>query len=1273
MATHEGLHYPFGPPMRTFRSGLAALAVLAALTGCPRSSSSVTPHILESAAERAQKGTDEARTLALAGFHAYLVAGDAVLAQQRFDAAVAKDAGDAYALAGQHLMARRAGRTDRALTAALELATRSPQHPLAVFAARYVLDSVGTSKALDDDILQGVDRALAAGATGEAAYLLRGARLSVQVVRGDAKARDAALRELGGVGEASLVGPFSPFHVLSWDEEDPVRKTGSLAGPFTGAFGPLTPRTLRAPDGRLDLGGEPGEGDLYLWAFDAEVTEPGAYVVRSVSGTSHQVLLDGSPLLERRGWERASSTVTARTVDLPAGKHRFLLRQLKAGTSGVLTFSLLRVDGRPSGVRFTAATGPAPQPWGQGPEASEETPGVYPTAESLKVALEGEAGDLLATVLAVRDGMGRDADGSRRLMAAVEANTPALLALRAELSSVDRTVPTKVARGRATRDLESVLAKDPGNVSALLVRADLFLDDGQPAAALETLKGVDATKGPPAYLVSLTRARAALALDVESLAEESLQAALDAQPGLCEALGLQYSLARRRDAVERGDTLVEAQRGCPGMVVRQAEHARTRGDMEAAAKLYVDLLARDPASVSTGTSLANLYVALRRYDDATAVLRDLAKVWPRNADLVKRMADVREYAGQPAEALALREKALAMEGDDLSLRRAVERAKTGREVLQDQAIDGREAIRAYEAEPISGGSTSAFVLDAAAVRVYPDGSIVNRIHTVQKALEQSGVQDIAEVTVPRGAQVLALRTLKADGRVLEPENIEGKDTVSLPGVQVGDYIEVEYLLAEGPRGPAQPGFTASAFYFQIANQPNAWTTYTVVAPKGVGMKVDAHGMKAPAPKVEGDVEVFHYEARRVPPFIAEPDAPSSANEYLPFVLVGAGATGNDGLVRVYGDVFQDRWLRTAEVEAFARKAAEGKQGLEAVKALHAAAMQRFSGRDSGLGQSAASTAAQDRGSRLMVMKAGLDVLGIPARVVAIRTFNTDPAPYLFPQDSLLPFAALRVDLPGSEPVWVDTSVRFGPFGELPEPAMGGREAYLLPQPGKPPEKVATPPMKEAPGKEVRLSLKLAADGQLTGKGEEIYSGFEAAQIAEAFSQLSAESRNQALQGAVARYFGGASLSGVKLEHEEQVGAPFVLHYEFTVPRFGRQEGDKRMALGPLTFPAQLGRRYVQLSTRTTPLYIDNTEASRTQVTLELPGGWKLADPQASLNVDSPFGKFTRAEKQEGNTLTINESLRVPRTRVAPKQYEQFSGFTGDVDLIQTRELVLVKQ
>ncbi|WP_375756655.1 tetratricopeptide repeat protein [Corallococcus exercitus] len=1258
--------------MRTFRRGLTALALVAGLTGCPRPSSVVAPHVLESAAERAGQGDAEARTLAFAGFHAYLVAGDVKLAQQRFDAAVQKDPGDPYALQGQALLARRNGQSDRALAASLELVKRAPRHPVAVIAARYMLDRVGTSRAEDDNILKGVDAGLTAGARGETAYLLRAARLAVANLRADTATQAQTLKDVGGASEATLVGPFSPFHVLAIDEPIAPEKDGSFAGPFTGAYGPLAARTLRSPDGRLDLGGEPGHGDMYALGIDAEVAEGGVYVLRTVSQTSHRVLMDGAPVLERRDWARTASTVSVRALELPAGKHRFVVKLSRDNTQGGITFALVKADGSPAGVRLTAATGPAPR-WNASAPGEVDAPDMYPGAEDLAQALQGEAGETLSIFLAVRDGLARDPDGTQRLMAKLEATTPALLTLRAEQAAQDRGIPSKVARGRATRDLEAALAKDPSNVAALLLRADLFLDDGQPATALDTLKTARDAVKPAGFPVHILLARAALALDVDAQAEVALAAALEAQPGLCEALGLQYSLARRRDAVARTDELVKAQEGCPGADARRVDHLRTRGDLDGAAKGYTQLLAQDPDNLTTAAALSSIYLSQRRYDDAAKVLQAQARVWPRNAEILKRLADVREYAGQGQEALKLREQALRLDGTDLSLRRAVERAKTGKELLAAYAIDGKEALKAYEAAPVTGGSAAAYVLDAAAVQVYPDGSLVNRIHTIQKALEQSGVQEIAEVNIPRGAQVLALRTLKADGRVLEPENIEGKDTMSLPGVQVGDSVEVEYLLPESDRGPAQPGFTASAFYFQIANQPNAWSTYTVVAPKGSGMKVDAHGMKAPPPEVKGDVEVFHYDARRVPPFIPEPDAPPSGNEYLPFVMVGAGETGNDGLARVYGDAFQDRWLRTSEVEAFARKATEGKKGLDAVKALHAAVMKRFSGRDASLAQSAASTVAQDRGSRLTVMKAGLETLGIPSRVAAIRTFNTDPAPYLFPADALLPYAALRVEVPGEDPVWVDTSVRYGPFGELPEAAMGEREAYLLPEPGKPLLKVKTPPLKPRAGKDVKLTLELGADGSLKGQGEETYSGFDAAQIAEAFEQLSAESRKQALQGAVARYFGGAELASVKLEHEEAVGAPFVLRYAFTVPRFGRMEGDSRMALGPLTFPALLGRRYVQLSTRTTPLYIDDTEASRTNVALTLPQGWKLSDPQASLKVDSQFGHFTRTEKQDGRTLSIAESIHMPRARVTPAEYEKFSAFAGDVDLLQVRELFLVKQ
>ncbi|HEX5746588.1 MAG TPA: DUF3857 domain-containing protein [Archangium sp.] len=1259
--------------MRTSTPRFSVLLLVAglAMAGCAHSTSPT--EVLENAANAAQKGTSEARTLALAGFHAWLMTGDPAVAQARFDEAGAKDPADPYALYGQHLLARRAANPRRALDAALAITTRAPRHPLAVPSARYVLDLVGSSPALDDVILTGLQAALDAGASGEAAQLLRASQVAILGLREDRAAQARALKDMGSVDTATLVGPFSPWHLLAFDEPTPPEKDGSMAGPFTGPFGQLVPRTLRAPDSRLDVAGEPASGDIYLMAVDAEVAEAGVYVVRAVSASSFKVMVDGAPLLERRDFTRAASTVAARPVQLAAGRHRILIKLLKDQQRGAnVSFALARADGRPSNVRYSPASGPAPSSWGSAPrDAKAEL--VYPRAEDLAAALAGEAGPLLADFAAVRDGMGRDSDGAWRLMTRLQkaTQTAAVLSLRAELAALDRSIPTKVSRGRSTRDLEAALSKDPGDVTALLLRAELSLNDGQYAAAMETLKTARAAAKQPGWPVYLLEARTAMALEVESAAEESAEAALQAQPGLCDALGLRYGLARRRDAVTRTDELIDSLAGCPGALVRAAEHARMRGDLERSAALYQQQLVRNPGDISSGMSLASAYVALRRFDDASATLKTLAALWPRNPRVLEKLADVRELAGDAAGALALREQSLLLDGSNLSLRRAVVRAKTGQELLQAHAIDGRQAIKDYEANPGPQDSAAVYVLDAAATQVWQDGSQVTRIHSIQKALDQSGVQEIAEVNLPSGAQVLALRTLKADGTVLEPESIEGKDTVSLPGVQVGDYVEVEYLLAEGSRGPAQPGFTASDFYFRVANLPDHRATYTVVAPKGTGMKVDAHNMKAPPPVVKGDEEIFTFEVRNVPPLIPEPDGPPSGKEYLPFVVVGAGTTGNDKLVAVYSDAFLDKGALNWELEAFAREAAGDKRGLEAVKALYAAVMKRFTGRDAGLTQSAAGSIAQDRGSRLWVLKAGLEALGIPARLVAVRTFSADPAEYLFPEESLLPYLGLRAEVPGEGPVWLDTTTRFAPFGELPEPALGERDAYLLPEPGRPLEKVKTPPVKQQPGKLVKLALEIDGNGHLTGKGEEQYTGFDAAQLAEAFEAISGERRRQALQSAVGRYFGGAELTDLKLERAEEAGAPFTVRYAFKAAGFARADKDK-LVLPPVTMPASLGRQYVQLSTRTTPLYIDDTETNRTVVTLTMPQGFKLSDPQAQLKVEGPFGRLLRTEKQEGRALTIDETLRVERARIPVKQYEDFAHFAGEVDLVQSRDLALVK-
>jgi len=540
------------------------------------------------------------------------------------------------------------------------------------------------------------------------------------------------------------------------------------------------------------------------------------------------------------------------------------------------------------------------------------------------------------------------------------------------------------------------------------------------------------------------------------------------------------------------------------------------------------------------------------------------------------------------------------------------------------------------------------------------------------------VAEVAEVQIPSGAQVLLLRTLKPDGTQLEPEAIEGKETVSLPGVQVGDFVEYEYLMAQPSRGKSQPGFTAASFYYQVARQPNNWSTYYVLAPKGSGMKVDAHNLKGPpgVTKVEGEREVFFHEERRVPPYIPEPNGPPTGNEFLPFVSVGAGATGNDGLVSAYADAFLDKGQITFDVETFAHAASKGLEGRPALHAVYAAVMEKLSQRDAGLGVSAAASAAQDRGSRLWLLRSSLRALGFDVRVAAVRTFNTDPAPYLFPNEALLPYVCLKVswtDEGGRQEVWLDPLVRFAPFGELPE-AASDKEAYLFPEPGAPLEKTRTPARKPRPAKEVALDLKLSEDGVLEGDGSESYQGYEAAQLAEALETISPDQREQALQSALSRYFGGADLSKLELDFKREVGGKVVVRYAFRAPRFGRRDSDTRLVLSnSATFPVLLGRRFLQLGMRRTPLFLDSSESSHTLVKLRLPKGWVLRQPLREAKTQSPWGNFVRRESQDGDLLTLEEDYRLEMARVPPKDYDEFAHFAGEVDLIQGRDLLVEKK
>jgi tetratricopeptide (TPR) repeat protein len=1250
---------------------------LVVLSGCFLHRLSTPTSALDEAEADASSPRASARTLAMAGFHAWLTQNDPEKARARFAAAVEKDPKDPLALYGEAMLALRASKIEEATRAALDLCERAPRHPLCASASRIIFDAAGTAVSLDTLISTRVPGILAVGAPGDASALLRAALANIHLARREIAQHDAIIKAQGVPTVVTLMGPFSAYHLLDLETPTQPERTG-IVSTSLGPFGQLDLRELHFADGRFSLSGEPQSGDVYLLALDLDAQRRGTYVVRTVSGMDHVATLDGTELFTRRTWERPAPTVTSAAVDLDAGRHRLMIRCAKDEAQGHLYVSVSRLDGGPADITFNAALGPPPGKWSSSRHRPKsEAKGLYASAATFTRALEPEVGPALARFIGARDALTRDREGAKAELDELPEGFggAAVRVLSAQLSMQDRTVPAKVAKGRATRDLEAALEVDKGYVSAILETAQLNLDDGRNLEALEQLSQARAVARPAPAMLLMLEARAQLALGIDAQAALTAREANKTLDGYCEALGLIYDLAVRRDAISEQTEALEQVRPCSNSIGREAEAAKARGHLELAAKLYEELLASDETHLPVATTLANLYVSMRRFADARAVLERTSKLWPRSALLLKELADVYEHDGKSETALAARERALLLDGGDLATRRTVERMRSGKELLDKNAISTEEALKAYAAAPGDEDAPGAYVLDAAAVRVYPDGSMVDRIHIIQKALDQSGIQDLAEVEVPQGAYVLKMRTLKPDGRVLEPESIEGKDTVSLPGVEVGDFVEYEYLLAHGPRGPAQPGFTSASFYFQIARQPNNWSTYVVTAPAGTGMRVDAHNMKAQSPEVRGNEEVFFHEERRVPPYLPEPNGPPSGNEWLPFVSIGAGQTGNDGVLAAYADAFIDQGQITHEVERFARESSRDKTGLEAVRAVHEAVMQRLSGRDNGLQQSAAASVAQDRGSRLMLEYASLKALGFKARLVAVRTFTSDPASYVFPAEALLPYLCLRVELPDSSTeqkfVWLDPVFRFGPFGELPE-AASAREAYLLPEPQAKLQKVMTPPSKIPSGKQVKLDLTLTEDGALKGEGTETYVGFGAAQLAEALEAVPPDQREQALQSALSRYFGGAELGKLELDTRRAVGASVTVRYAFTAPRFARAEG-KALVFSQATFPALLGRRYLQLGARRTPLFLDSVEENVTTATLTLPRGYTLNGALPEVKVDCHYGKFERHEKVDGRTVAIDERYRIEMARVPPSDYEKFGAFAGEVDLVQGRELLAEKK
>jgi hypothetical protein len=1209
----------------------------------------------------------DGRQAARAGWYRYLIASDPRGAERWFSQ-------DPSALALCGLAEIAEDRTDslQATKLWLQALAKAPAEPTAELAAVRLLDIEGESPAIDDAITQAV-QALQPPIAPRAARLVREAAARVAGRRaqgsGDPSLEMEAWRQVGAIQHWRVGGPYAALRLLD------LRKALPLDGP-TPATASVNARVFDVPDGDVGFDLEPSDGDVFYAASDVTLARGGAYLLWVEGAAALEARIDGAPVVSRVPYPHETPRAQSVPVSLAAGAHHVLVRWSRAEGSR-FRIVLAPGDGAPSDLTSAAPLelggfrGKSPCALGEVCAAKPAWTDKADLKSFAAAMLEQDGSDALAAWLLARAAMGDDRALSRsavdKAVLASNAGAPAL-ALRAQQLLPDPEVPDRIGRGRGLSDLQEAVRKDPHMLRARLTAAALERDSERYDDAAQELDKADAllhdekVQPPPRLLAA--RARLLDARGNGAGARAKAEAALKAAPGRCDTLQLLADITRRDGPLAEMKKYAEALLPCQEGVATAAQMARDRGDLSRAEELLKLYAALRPAQASRLEQLAELLAARKQVPSAVAAVRNAAALSPRSAEPWRRLAGLLELLGETKGASEARRAALRLSPGDLQLRQQIA-LDDGVKLLSWTDRDGAALARTKASAP--QGYSAVRLLDYGAAQLFPDGGGVERVHTVARVLDKKGVTKFGEAQVPADAQVLHLRTLKPDGRALEPESIPEKEGVSLPGLEPGDSVEIDYLRGFGPRGPEMPGFTLSAFFFRDDETPLTESTYEVLAPGP--FEVDAHNLTLPPGAIErdGDRVRFHYTARNVTPLQTQAHAPVE-NETMPWVQIGAGA-GQKEMIRSIADWSILRARPGSATLQVAREAV-GRSAIETVTKIDTAVAQAVRGRSNGtdFSASAAHVLAQGRGNRLLVLKAALASAQIPSHLVLTRTFGNDPARYRFPRGELFGYAVLRIDLPDG-PVWVDPSYRLAPLGQLPA-FVRGQDAWVVPEPGEEPAQIRTPSAlpDQRDGRSVTLDLKLAPDGSASGNGRDEHFGFEAASLKDALERLDRDQRKQAVEAMLGRGLRGVALDQLATEHETDLGGSATLVYGLHLD-LARRDGAQLFVPGSL-LPARLTRRWGSAGDRTVPLLIDSAEILDARESISLPPGKHLSAAAQPVSLRTRFGEYRWSAREEGGALVIEESLALPQQRVAAADYPAFTEFTRAVDATQTQELLL---
>ncbi len=680
----------------------------------------------------------------------------------------------------------------------------------------------------------------------------------------------------------------------------------------------------------------------------------------------------------------------------------------------------------------------------------------------------------------------------------------------------------------------------------------------------------------------------------------------------------------------------------------------------------------------------------REYDDAIAELKRLQRRRPKRKDIPRRIKELKRDAGEAVDYVKLLEEAVKDKpksgkqrlkladakfaaGDREALSNAlVEAIEAGAETgplksaldlvqgvteLEPYRLDGQRVVAEYEHSGRQLQGTAARVLDYMAVWVLGDGSSRILEHEIIRIQSEEAINRFAEHQV-RGELVLKMRVLKQDGRILEPEPVAGKPTVTFPHLEIGDYIETEQIFGSGGSLHGIM-FDGPSWFFREQNVAYARSEFVVIAPKDKKMDVEIRGT-VPAPTVEqsGPFTVTRWRVDDSP---AAPEEPHSvpAREYLPSVSLSWGITLERRLASL-ADRVADTTPVDPRIVRVARKivadVAQARE-LDKARALYRWVLDNVQDGEESDGRR---VIIGKRGNRWYGFSALCRALNIP--VVWALAKNSLAAPPKGPASEAQLYQSTVLRVGGGPYAWVTLSDKYSPFGYVPV-EVRGMPAYLLSDGKRGP--VEIPNTGELDRVEFRGEIELAKDGSADMQLQQGFGGKFGAGVREVLSELGERQTKDAIEGKIlGANFRGARLVKHEFENLEQLDLPLTLRMEAQMARFALLQGRTLRFTPPYTPELT---QYSTLPTRQTAVLLSNDRNWSIDIRIKLPSGAKVALPDpAKLEFDGHSVAIN--DRVENGVLVLAREVQVSAGRISPDDYPRFADFTRKADAALTRSV-----